>query len=195
MTNPAVHSETPRPAPASACVLGEGALWDHRDETLLFVDIKNPGVRHFHPGTGKHASLPVPERVGFVALTSDPDMVIAARWCGGGRMAVRRRISDGEADPLHLKVLSFSPSSSGTSDAAVQLLKTATRGGDRPCEGRSPIMPVLDAKALKTDRKGLAFLRAVLRSEEGSDAKKDRKAPETRSPKRSPFSPDTTTPR
>jgi hypothetical protein len=56
-------------------------------------------------------------------------------------------------------------------------------------------MPVLDAKALKTDRKGLAFLRAVLRSEEGSDAKKDRKAPETRSPKRSPFSPDTTTPR
>ena len=41
MTNPAVHLETPRPAPASACVLGEGALWDHRDETLLFVDIKN----------------------------------------------------------------------------------------------------------------------------------------------------------
>jgi hypothetical protein len=30
---------------------------------------------------------------------------------------------------------------------------------------------VLDAKALKTDRKGLAFLRSVLRSEHGVEAK------------------------
>lgn len=56
-------------------------------------------------------------------------------------------------------------------------------------------MPVLDAKALKTDRKGLAFLRAILRSEEGSDAKKGRKTPETQPSKRSPPPADTTTPR
>ena len=56
-------------------------------------------------------------------------------------------------------------------------------------------MPVLDAKALKTDRKGLAFLRAVLRSEESSDAKKDRKPPEVQPSKRNPLAPDTATPR
>jgi hypothetical protein len=32
-------------------------------------------------------------------------------------------------------------------------------------------MPVLDAKALKTDRKGLAFLRSVLRREGEPDTK------------------------
>ena len=36
-------------------------------------------------------------------------------------------------------------------------------------------MPVLDAKALKTDRKGLAFLRAVLSSNRGDDEKAVRK--------------------
>lgn len=37
-------------------------------------------------------------------------------------------------------------------------------------------MPVLDAKALKTDRKGLAFLRSVLRSEHGAEGKDGQKA-------------------
>jgi sugar lactone lactonase YvrE len=58
-------------------VVGEGALWDHRNETLLFVDIKNPAIWHYHPETGKHVRVAVPERVGFVALTGDPDIVLA----------------------------------------------------------------------------------------------------------------------
>jgi sugar lactone lactonase YvrE len=77
MTNPAVHEKTPRVAVASGCVVGEGALWDHRNETVLFVDIKNPGIWHYHPATGKHVRVAVPERVGFVALTLDPDIVVA----------------------------------------------------------------------------------------------------------------------
>ena len=77
MTNPVVHEKTPRVAVASGCVVGEGALWDHRNETVLFVDIKNPGIWHYHPATGKHVRVAVPERVGFVALTPDPDIVVA----------------------------------------------------------------------------------------------------------------------
>ncbi len=77
MTNPAVLAQTPRVALPSGCVVGEGALWDHRNETLLFVDIKNPGIWHYHPDTGKHVRVAVPERVGFVALTGDPDIVLA----------------------------------------------------------------------------------------------------------------------
>lgn len=77
MTHPVVHQETPRVALASGCVLGEGALWDHRSGTLLFVDIKNPAIWRYHPGTGKDVRVGVPERVGFVALTPDPDIVVA----------------------------------------------------------------------------------------------------------------------
>ena len=43
-------------------------------------------------------------------------------------------------------------------------------------------MPVLDAKALKTDRKGLAFLRAVLSKgqEDGKDPRKAKPVPAKR---------------
>ena len=77
MTKPLVHEETPRVAIACGCVVGESALWDHRNGTLLFVDIKNPGIWHYHPGTGKHVRVDVPERIGFVALTPDADIVVA----------------------------------------------------------------------------------------------------------------------
>ncbi|HEY8383287.1 MAG TPA: SMP-30/gluconolactonase/LRE family protein [Microvirga sp.] len=96
MTNPTVHPETPRVAIASGCVLGEGALWDHRNDTLLFVDIKNPAIWHYHPGTGKHSRTEVPERVGFVALTNDPDIVVAGFKSG----LVRIHLFGGETQPL-----------------------------------------------------------------------------------------------
>lgn len=115
MTNPAVHPQTPRVVVASGCVVGEGALWDHRNGTLLFVDIKSPAIWHYHPPTGKQTRIEVPERVGFVALTNDPDIVIAGFKTGlvrihlfGGetqRLAQpeperpRNRINDGHVGP------------------------------------------------------------------------------------------------
>ena len=42
-------------------------------------------------------------------------------------------------------------------------------------------MPVLDAKALKSDRKGLAFLRAVLSGNQSDDGKSVRKPKAPRS--------------
>ena len=77
MSKPAVHEETPRVAVASACVVGEGPVWDHRSGTLLFVDVKNPGIWRYHPESGRHTRVDAPERVGFVALTPDPDIVVA----------------------------------------------------------------------------------------------------------------------
>jgi sugar lactone lactonase YvrE len=81
-----VHGETPRVAVACGCVVGEGALWDHRNGTVFFVDIKNPGIWHYHPGTGKHVRVDVPERIGFVALTPDPDIVVAGLKSGLKRL-------------------------------------------------------------------------------------------------------------
>jgi sugar lactone lactonase YvrE len=96
MTHPTVHPETPRVAVPSACVVGEGALWDHRTDTMLWVDIKNPGVWRYHPKSGKHSRLDVPERVGFVALTPDPDIVIAGFKSGLARL----HLWGGEIQPL-----------------------------------------------------------------------------------------------
>jgi sugar lactone lactonase YvrE len=96
MTNPEVHPETPRVAVASCCVVGEGALWDHRTGTVLWVDIKNPAVWRYHPQSGDHSRLEVKERVGFVALTPDPDVVVAGFKTG----LVRLRLPDGAVERI-----------------------------------------------------------------------------------------------
>jgi sugar lactone lactonase YvrE len=96
MTDPTVHSETPRVAVESRCLLGEGVVWDQRSRTLLWVDIKNPAVWRLDVDTGATGRLEVPERVGFVALTLDPDIVIAGFKSG----LVRLNLRDGETWPI-----------------------------------------------------------------------------------------------
>lgn len=96
MTNPLVHPQTPRVAVASACLLGEGPVWDHRTDTLLFVDIKNPAIWRYRLDTHEHERIEVPERVGFIALTSDPEVVIAGFKSG----LTRFHLGTGEAEPL-----------------------------------------------------------------------------------------------
>ena len=96
MTHPDVLPETPRVAVASGCVLGEGPVWDPRTGTLLWVDIKGPAVWRFEPETGASASLPVPERIGFVALTENPEVVIAGFKSGLARL----HLKSGETEPL-----------------------------------------------------------------------------------------------
>src|SRR5918993_2810328 len=96
MTNPVVHPETPRVAVASACVVGEGAVWDHRSDTLFWVDIKNPGIWRYHPDANEHYRIDAPERVGFVALTPDPDTVVAGFKSG----LVRFNLRTGDVQPI-----------------------------------------------------------------------------------------------
>lgn len=96
MSHPTVHPETPCVVVPSGCVVGEGALWDHRTGTLLFVDVKNPGVWRYRPATGRATRLGVSERVGFVALTADPDIVVAGFKSG----LVRLHLQGGETQPL-----------------------------------------------------------------------------------------------
>jgi sugar lactone lactonase YvrE len=96
MTHPVVHPETPRVAVASACTVGEGALWDHRTGTVYWVDIKNPGVWRYQPETGQFSRIEVRERIGFVALTEDPGVVIAGFKSGLARL----HLVGGQVQPL-----------------------------------------------------------------------------------------------
>src|SRR5690349_21096887 len=96
MTHPDVHPQTPRVAVASGCVLGEAPLWDDRTGTLLWVDTKAPAVWRYKPETDEFTNLPVTERVGFVVLTEDPDVLIAGFKSGLARL----RLSIGETDPI-----------------------------------------------------------------------------------------------
>ena len=49
MTHPAVHPETPHVAVASACVLGEGPVWDHRIEHAVLGRHQEPGIWRYRP--------------------------------------------------------------------------------------------------------------------------------------------------
>ncbi|HZW48377.1 MAG TPA: SMP-30/gluconolactonase/LRE family protein, partial [Microvirga sp.] len=96
MTHPIVHPQMPHVAVASACLLGEGPVWDERSDTLLWVDIKNPAVWRYRPETGEHSRVEAPERIGFIAFTPDPNVVIAGFKSGLGRFDLK----SGESEPV-----------------------------------------------------------------------------------------------
>jgi sugar lactone lactonase YvrE len=91
-----VHAERVEVAAAVACTLGEGPIWDERTESLLFVDIKAHTILRHRPGEFDCERIAVGEPVGFVALTSSEDEVIAGLKSGLARV----RLSDGTVEPI-----------------------------------------------------------------------------------------------
>jgi sugar lactone lactonase YvrE len=94
--------------------LGEGPVWDDRDQRLLFVDILGERVHWFHPGTRAHSSSVTDGPVGAVVLRDDGGLVLARHDCfvhagpsGEGRVVVEGfrvngravRFNDGKVDP------------------------------------------------------------------------------------------------
>jgi sugar lactone lactonase YvrE len=99
---------------ACGSLLGEGPVWDERTGTLVFIDIKDPAVWRFRPATGEYDRRALAERIGFAALTGDPDILVLGlksglslhRWGDGAtRVLVKpepelpgNRINDGTVD-------------------------------------------------------------------------------------------------
>ncbi|MCU1490755.1 MAG: Senescence marker protein-30 [Acidimicrobiaceae bacterium] len=72
--------------------IGEGPVWDDRNQELLFVDILGQAVHGYTPATGAHRSFPVGTPVGAVVLRQDGGLVLAAH----------DRFLLGDADGSHL---------------------------------------------------------------------------------------------
>ncbi len=73
---------------AQPSILGEGPVWDHRSNLLHWVDIRAPAILTLDPATGMTIRRPMLEAVGFVALTDDPNVVVAGLQSGLYRVAL-----------------------------------------------------------------------------------------------------------
>lgn len=84
-----VFGKRPEVAVACGCVLGEGAIWDHRLATLYWVDINGETLWSWRPGSHEEGrARQVGQRVGFVLLTEDPGTVVLGLKSGLARMAL-----------------------------------------------------------------------------------------------------------
>lgn len=59
--------------------LGEGPIWDSRQQLLYWVDIYNHRVHGFYPATGRDEYFDVGDVVGAIALAGDNKLIIALR--------------------------------------------------------------------------------------------------------------------
>ena len=62
-----------------AAELGEGPLWDWRDQCLRFVDIKRDQLQRFDPASGARATRPVPGNPSFVVLAEGGGLLLGCR--------------------------------------------------------------------------------------------------------------------
>lgn len=81
--------------------VGEGPVWDPRDEALWWTDIKGRTVHRFDPRTGRDRSFAMPIRVGSLALRQSGGFILAAEhgfWGWSPEGGPAELIVDVEAD-------------------------------------------------------------------------------------------------
>jgi sugar lactone lactonase YvrE len=59
--------------------LGEGPVWDAREQALYWVDIRAPALHRFDPETGATRAWPMPEAIGAAALREAGGALVALR--------------------------------------------------------------------------------------------------------------------
>ena len=62
----------------SQCVLAEGPVWDDRAGCLWFTDIQKSELLCWHHDARRLERIALPERLGSLALTDDPDRLLLA---------------------------------------------------------------------------------------------------------------------
>ena len=85
MIEASIHPDIAVPC---GCILGEAPIWDARKGVLYWVDINGETLWCWRPGFEAATSRPVGERVGFVLLTPDPDIVMLGLKSGLARFSL-----------------------------------------------------------------------------------------------------------
>jgi L-arabinonolactonase len=62
----------------AACVLGEGPVWDHRLSCLWFTDIQSSQLLRLDWPSAELTRFALPERLGSLGLTADPELLVCA---------------------------------------------------------------------------------------------------------------------
>ena len=83
------------------CELGEGILWDERDQALLWTDIHAARLWRHHPQTGVTRSWRLPDRLGSMALCESGCLLLGL--AKGLALADLRGAQD--SDTLHVQAL------------------------------------------------------------------------------------------
>ncbi len=81
--------------------IGEGAVWDERDNRLWWVDIPAGLIHVYDPASGLNTSYEFGEMVGSISLREAGGLVVAARsgfWFYDPETGERRHIQDPEPD-------------------------------------------------------------------------------------------------
>lgn len=60
-------------------LLGEGPIWDVKEQRLYWVDIKRRRIHRFAPDTSANETWPVPEDIGALALREAGGLVVALK--------------------------------------------------------------------------------------------------------------------
>lgn len=60
-------------------LLGEGPMWNARDESIWFVDIKGPAIHRWTPGTGARRTWDMPSSIGSFAFRPGGDLLVGLR--------------------------------------------------------------------------------------------------------------------
>ncbi len=60
-------------------LLGEGPVWDHRDQRLIWVDIEGFAVHIYEPAAREHGVIDVGQYVGSLAVRKSGDLLLALK--------------------------------------------------------------------------------------------------------------------
>ena len=88
------------------CDLGEGSLWDEKDQVLYWIDIVQNKVYCFNPSNNSNLGYDVGENVGTVVVTTNGKLLLALRSgfaCLDPETGRITRLSNPEADKRHTR--------------------------------------------------------------------------------------------
>lgn len=109
--------------------VGEGAVWDDRDEVLWWVDIPAGLIYCFDPATGRNHAIDYGEPVGCLAVRESGGLVLATKtgfWLFDPKTGDREAIHDPES---HLEMNRFND---GTTDGAGRFWAGTMKDGGEP---------------------------------------------------------------